>query len=233
LIDLKTEIVKNFRRLEMFLEYLTTDPLYYMSWILIIIFSVSVHEFSHALSAYLEGDNTAKNLGYFTLDPIKHMGWASLGMLLFLGLAWGSCPVNPHRFKHKALGDAIVSFAGPLANGLLAILFSILYVISVNFLPRDIYPNYIMQFIDSLFYIGVYANIALLLLNLIPLPPLDGHRVFSYLVPSIQNFYNYIGNSGFLFLFILLWLPGVSSVFWNTSVGISDFLIGFFSLFVN
>ena len=103
----------------MFLTYLFNNPQFYIYWIVIIIFSICVHEFSHALVAYWQGDDTAKKQGYFTINPMVQMGKISLLCVLIFGLCWGACPVDPNKMKHK-YSDALVSFAGPFSNFVLS-----------------------------------------------------------------------------------------------------------------
>ena len=108
----------------MFLRYLLTDSQYFIWWVTISVFSVCLHELFHALAATYEGDDTPKQLGYLTLNPLVHMGQQSLIILLLTGMCWGLCPVNPRKFRHR-YGDALVAFAGPFANLLLMILFAL------------------------------------------------------------------------------------------------------------
>jgi Zn-dependent protease len=198
----------------MFILLLFSNFQYFISWIVIIVFSVCLHELFHALAAYWQGDTTAKDQGYFTMDPVKHMGVTSLIMLVLMGLCWGSCPVNPTKFKSKN-SDAIISFAGPFANFMLVILFAFLYVIFDNFTFTALAPH-VKTNLLYVFKLGSQANAALAILNMIPLPPLDGSKIAAHFFPSMSNFNARLGNAGFGILFALFYIiPGFSYIFWQ------------------
>lgn len=177
--------------------------------------SVTIHELFHAFAAHYEGDSLAKDLGYFTLDPIKHLGSGALILLLILGLCWGKCPVNPEKFKHR-YGNAIVSFAGPFANFLLVVVFLLLYFVllklNINFIDANVKSNLI-----KFFEIAARANASLVILNLLPIPPLDGSSILKEFIPSLSNFIDQIGSAGFILVLILFMIPGISKFFWMVS----------------
>ena len=81
----------------LFVQYLSSDPLYFFSWTLAVIFSVCFHEYWHAATALKLGDDTAARAGHLSFNPMVQMGPASLIMLLLIGIAWGSVPVDPRR----------------------------------------------------------------------------------------------------------------------------------------
>jgi len=200
----------------MFIKYLFTDFQYFISAIVIVIFSVCIHELSHAVVAYQQGDSTAKDDGYCTLDPVKHMGGISIIMLILTGLCWGACPVNPKNFKNN-YSDAIISFAGPFANLLLVLIFAFLYIIfsahTMTFIPYYV-KNNLMYF----FKLGSTLNAALVIFNLIPIPPLDGSKIAEYFFPSFANFNSNVGLAGLFTLFALFWMfPNFSYLFWEIS----------------
>ncbi len=107
----------------MFIQSLL-DPdqrLFYVSWVITVIFSITLHELAHGLMALRRGDHTPVELGHMTINPLVHMGPFSLAALFFLGIAWGAMPVNPSRLRGK-YGEALVALAGPVTNLLLAFL---------------------------------------------------------------------------------------------------------------
>ena len=183
----------------MFISYIFTDFRFYIFWITITIFSTCIHEFAHAITAYWQGDDTAKLMGRFTLNPMAHMGSVSLCCLLFFGLCWGLCPVNPSKFKHD-YSDAVVSFAGPLSNLIIALIFAILYCIFSKYTDSSIIMNNIIYFC----WIGAYSEFVIALFNLIPIPPLDGSKVFEYLIPKVKPFFYSIGSNGLFAVFLIL-----------------------------
>lgn len=137
-------------------------------------FSVCVHEFSHAYTAFRLGDSTAADAGHLTLNPLKQMGIFSIVMLLIFGFCWGAVPVDPSRVSR---GRRILIFlAGPLANWILffagLIILVILGKLNVKFDP-------LYQFL----FIFAELNAVLGTFNLLPVPPLDGGAV-------VQEFIN-------------------------------------------
>src|SRR3989344_5311410 len=178
--------------------------------IIIILFSLSIHEFAHAWVANLFGDPTAKNEGRMTLNPFKH--WDTVGTTLLVGLlilralqvfgsppvfGWGKpVPVNEGNFENPRLHGIQTALAGPMSNFLLAMILALI-VRSIT-LP---------ELVSTAFALAIYVNIFLMFFNLLPIPPLDGSRVLR-LFMSEQSYYNLASNPVFLFggIFIVLYL---------------------------
>ena len=166
--------------LGVFIEYLWKDPQFFFAVTFLVVFSVCCHEFMHAWTALKQGDPTAADAGHLTLNPMKQMGWFSLLLLAFFGLAWGQVPVNPGNLRKP--GAAVkVALAGPLTNLVLAFLFLLL----CSILIRAGFPN--EQGTYMIFYGGV-LNIVLFVLNMIPVPGFDGYTVFSHFFPRFLRF---------------------------------------------
>lgn len=194
----------------------------------VFIVSASTHEYLHARSAYSLGDKTAYMMGRLTLNPIVHIDLLGSVILPILAAFTGipvigwmkAVPVNPYNFKKIERDQAIVSFAGPFANLMIATLSFIL--IKVITMPIDGTPliykiltylnanentlilNAISVIITFLwmFYI---LNIMLMIFNLLPFPPLDGGWILRFLLPSNgKKFYDQIYPYGFLILYALL-----------------------------
>jgi Zn-dependent protease len=161
--------------LNLFLSNLLTDPWYYFSWVFIVMFSICLHEYAHAVTALNRGDDTAATQGHLTLNPLIQMGWTSLILLCVVGIAWGSVPVNPGRYRSRA-DSAMVAAAGPAANVLLSVMAALLAVVFVD-LPK----------ISAFFQFAGLANAVLFLLNMLPVPMLDGWSVFSMFIPRMQE----------------------------------------------
>lgn len=106
----------------MLIQLLFDNPVTYTSIVVIVIASVVLHELAHGFAAIQQGDRTPVTSGHMTLDPVVHMGQASLIMLCVVGLAWGQMPVRPAHFRNRKWGEAIVSGAGPATNLALALL---------------------------------------------------------------------------------------------------------------
>jgi len=205
----------------MFVLELFRDPVYYFTAVFTVTFSICLHELFHALAANYEGDTTAKDRGYFTMNPMVHMGKEALVILLLLGISWGACPVEPHRFRHR-YGDALVSFAGPLANILLVIVFAILGTFIAFLFPQGPITGFLLFFC----LITGVLNAGLFLLNMIPLPPLDGATILQDFLPQTKAFYSKLGQYGLAILFLLFFIiPGFGTVFWGAARTINDSVI--------
>jgi Zn-dependent protease len=158
----------------------------FLTFLPVFLISLGLHEFAHAFSASKLGDDTAKKQGRLTLNPFKHadligtylMPLASLTSSIAL-IGWAKpVPIDRSKFKNTFRDDAIVSFAGPLSNFILSILFFILYLIFTHFIPGD------KHFILNLCWYGVFFNIFLAFFNLLPIPPLDGSHILFDLFPN-------------------------------------------------
>lgn len=148
--------------------------------------SITIHEFAHAFAAYKLGDPTAKNLGRLTLNPFKHADL--IGTLImpiasfasgFALIGWAKpVPVDRRNFTNVYKDDGIVSFAGPLSNLILALIFFLAFFLILNFHLTE------NQLIINIFWYGVFFNIFLCAFNLLPIPPLDGSHILFDLFPN-------------------------------------------------
>ncbi len=170
--------------------------------------AIVLHELAHGLCAYWLGDPTAKLKGRLSLNPIRHIdpvGSILVPGTLFLAHVMGltkslmlfgwakPVPVNFHQLRPRRLGMALVALAGPLTNMALAFIFSKLYV----------WPA-LSQIADTLAW-GVLLNLTLAVFNMVPIPPLDGSRVVSsVLPPSLANSYNRLEPFGIIIVILLL-----------------------------
>lgn len=143
--------------------------------------SSSFHEFAHAYTAYLLGDDTAKAEGRMTLNPLAHIDPIGFILMLVGKIGWSKpVPVNAYNFENPQLGNALVSAAGPLSNVILAIFSALLLKFSVTApLPTVVAENMALFFVVMLF-----VNISLTLFNLLPVPPLDGSNIVEYFLPK-------------------------------------------------
>ena len=157
--------------------------------------AISVHEFGHAYSAHLLGDDTAKMYGRMTLNPAKHLDiMGSIAMVIF-HIGWAKpVPVNPNNFKNYKIGNTIVSLAGVTANIITAII-----CILINKYVNMYAINLIAQ------YVIVY-NVGFAAFNLLPIPPLDGWGVISSFIPYKYNelVYKYESMSSIIFLALII-----------------------------
>lgn len=165
---------------------LNIDPIFFFGFLLGFVIGTTFHEFMHAYSAYLLGDDTAQREGRITLNPAAHfdpLGFF-MGVLMALGvgfLAWGRpVPVNPYALRFGKRGMAIVAVAGPLSNLAFASVLFPLYNFTGGALPVEI-----REMIGWMMYI----NLLLFSFNLIPIPPLDG---FNILVGILPNYWSLV-----------------------------------------
>lgn len=175
----------------------------------IVLISLTVHEFSHGYASYLLGDNTARNYGRLTLNPLKHLDpMGALCMLLF-GFGWAKpCPVNPRYYKHPRSGMAITAAAGPLSNIILAFL-NLIFMNLVGIIPvsSEGFGATAVGVAYLFFYLMAQMNVYLAVFNLLPIPPLDGSRVAFIFLPTkayfgVMKYERYI----MIAMFALLWL---------------------------
>ena len=181
-------------------------------WVLPVIFAITVHEVAHGWVAKKYGDNTASSQGRLTLNPIKHIdlfGTIILpGLLLITGtgfiFGWAKpVPVDPRNFKNPLHDMAIVALAGPVSNLLMAVFWALIVRLGVTIgagteaisLPL-IYSG----------VAGISINLVLALINLLPIPPLDGSRILTGMLPSYWAWqYNRLERYGFIILLVLLY----------------------------
>jgi len=180
--------------------------------LIVLLFSVIIHELAHGYVAYSLGDPTAKYEGRLTLNPLKHLdpiGSVILPLLLFIVgspflFGWAKpVPINPYNFRDQKYGEIKVSIAGPVSNFLLAIIFGlILRFIPQNFILADSRILVALSFIVSI-------NIWLAVFNLIPVPPLDGSWIlFSFLPEKFAGFKNFLRQYGIVILVLLILFGG-------------------------
>lgn len=175
--------------------------------IIVLIFSIVIHEVSHGAMANWLGDPTAKYAGRLTLNPIPHIdpiGSVMLPLLMYLShtgfiLGWAKpVPYNPYNLRDQKYGPALVGAAGPGSNLLLAIGFGILIriLLAYNFGSTDLL---------NFFAIIVQINILLAIFNLVPIPPLDGSKILFYLLPdSAYRFKTFLEQNGFILLLVFV-----------------------------
>lgn len=152
------------------------NPAWVISWCAWFVISIVLHELAHGWAALWEGDRTPIELGHITWNPVVHMGWMSVIVFALAGIGWGAMPVSPHRFRHW-WGDALVSAAGPAMNLLLAGISIVLGGLWLTL--RDHFGDPFHANVMVFFQVGAAIGIILALLNMLPVPPLDGSRILA------------------------------------------------------
>ncbi len=176
-----------------------------LSSIFVVFCTLPIHEFAHAVVADRLGDPTARRKGRLTLNPFAHLDlWGCL-MIVLVGFGYAKpVPVNMRNFKNPKAGMAIVALAGPLSNLVMAILFLILrWVFGVH--GTSDFTLILAYF----FYYAAYINVSLAVFNLLPIPPLDGSRIATALIPN-ETYYKIMQYERYIMigLFVLL-LTGI------------------------
>lgn len=186
-------------------------------WILPVIFAITVHEVAHGWVAKKYGDNTASMLGRLTLNPIKHVD--ILGTLIIPGLllissagfifGWAKpVPVDLRYFKNPRKDMAIVALAGPVSNLLMALAWALIARVGVIVEMEAITKPLVYMGMA-----GITINLVLALINLIPIPPLDGSRIVTGFLPNRLAWqYNKLERFGFIILIVLLYTGGLSYI---------------------
>lgn len=149
--------------------------------LLAVLFCLTVHETCHGLAALALGDPTAKRQHRLSLNPLRHIDWFGLLMMLVAGFGWAKpVPVNPNYFKKPRQGMALTALAGPASNLLLALLLLIPARLIYTYAHYSVFNQTALDFLTS----TAVLSIGLGLFNLIPIPPLDGSKVLAVLLPE-------------------------------------------------
>lgn len=174
-----------------------------------IILGLTVHEYCHALMAQWCGDNTSRDQGRVTLNPLKHIDPFGFIMLLIAGFGWAKPVQFNEQNLHNPKTDVLkIALAGPMANAITAMLLSIIFVLCKNLFPG--YNGYSVQIVFEVLIYAIYINWGLFVFNLIPLPPLDGSHILFYPLRKFPVVYNILYKYGTLVLFGILIISTIS-----------------------
>jgi len=150
-----------------------------------ILIALTFHEFAHAYAAYRHGDDTAKQLGRLSLNPLRHLDPLGTIMIFLVHFGWAKpVPVNPYRLKNPRKDMLWISAAGPLANMVLALASGLLlrFLFTINGTP-DYHTGTAMGLFIFMVVMSLQINLALAIFNILPIAPLDGSKILAGLLP--------------------------------------------------
>lgn len=176
--------------------------------IIVLIFSAIIHEYMHGWTAHYLGDPTAKDAGRLTLNPIPHIDLYGSIILPFVFILFNSpiifgwakpVPFNPYNLRDQKYGSAKVALSGPMSNFAMALLFGLL----IRFFSG--YLIILSPLILNFLYVIVFINLLLMVLNLVPIPPLDGSKVILPFLPyDLQMKFLRLERYGFLLVLLFI-----------------------------
>lgn len=179
-----------------------------------VLLAITVHEFGHAIAAYKLGDDTPLVQGRLSLNPLDHVDPLGLAMLLFAHIGWGKpVQVDPRNYNRNISvekADAIVSFAGPLMNFITALIFALIYCAIYKFAGVAFLTSKIGSIIMAIVISVITMDIGLGVFNLIPLPPLDGSKIFLPILPYNAKTWFIQHEQIFYFIFLIIWITGIA-----------------------
>lgn len=185
---------------------LLLEHMIYIFQVIVLIFSAIIHEYMHGFVAHSLGDDTAKNAGRLTLNPLAHLEWFGsffLPLMMILSgvgfvIGWAKpVPYNPYNLRDRKYGDAKVALAGPLSNLVVAVAFGLI----LKFAP------FISLTFAGLLSVIIYINLLLMVFNLLPIPPLDGSKVLATFLPAdLKEKYLRHERFGFIAVIVVIML---------------------------
>jgi Zn-dependent protease len=200
-----------------------------LTYYVVLLFSLSVHESAHGWMALRMGDDTAARQGRITLNPFSHIDPIGTVLIPVLQMFWGGVPllgwakptpVGASNFRKLARGHVLVAAAGPVSNVLLALVFTAALFVGVRAGAEGNEP------VGTLLRTGVHMNVVLALFNLVPLPPLDGSWVASWGLPrSVAAVYDRVVEPYGHWILLLLFATGVLGLLLSPFINVMSDLL--------
>ncbi|MBP3381447.1 MAG: site-2 protease family protein [Clostridia bacterium] len=152
------------------------------AYAVIVFIVLPIHELAHAWAAHLLGDDTARWQGRLKFNPLRHLDLFGTIMLVLFGVGYAKpVPVNPYNFRNRKRDMALTALAGPLSNIVLAVIAVAIFRVCVFFVTDTALLSYLYLILIDVF---ASVNIGLAVFNLLPIPPLDGSRIFGFFLPD-------------------------------------------------
>lgn len=213
----------------MFLNLFLGSPAVAIAWLVAILTSLTIHEFSHALIGKLRGDKTAEYEGRLTLNPVSHIDPMGLILLLAFGFGWAKpVPYNPYNLKDPKWDSVKVALAGPVSNLIMALVAGIAFQVLVG--GGIVAP---LNLLSIFLFLSILLNLFLMLFNLIPVHPLDGSKLFFALFghPKYQKLRMFVATRGPQVLMIAVLISAFTAInifffIFTPAFSICDVLIG-------
>lgn len=203
------------------LDSFVSHPGQLAATVLILVAAITFHEWGHAAAAHACGDDTAKEQGRLTLDPLKHLDILGSIFILLVGFGWGKpVPVNPQNFRNPRRDDILVSAAGPAMNVVQLVVFGIgLRIFHMAGYSPPAFVAYIFEY-------GFMINVLLAIFNLIPVGPLDGAHILKGFLPlkAAVRFSRFNTRYGWAVLALMLF-TGVASYVFSPALAVARFVI--------
>jgi Zn-dependent protease len=216
-------------------EFTTVQKIFI--WLIPILLAITLHEAAHGFVAYRLGDDTAKKAGRITLNPFKHVdlvGTIILPVVLFMTTSfifgWAKpVPVVAEKLRSPKRDMALVALAGPLSNFIMALLWMAAVKLGISLAQHDIYAGFPLLYMGKS---GVMINLILMVLNLFPIPPLDGSRVLAFLLPTPwdRRFNQLHPLIGFMIILLLISTGILSTVMTPPLTWLQEMLVTVFAL---
>jgi len=204
-----------------------------------VIIAITFHEFAHAYVADKLGDDTPRRQGRVTLNPLAHIDPVGFFMLIFVHFGWGKpVEINPTNFNRKrsmAKQEMLVALAGPLMNIIIALILTII-LFAINTFAPSFTITMTGLIISLVLQMAISVNIGLGIFNLIPLPPLDGSKIFINILPYKAKTWFQDNIQIFYIIFVVLWVTNlmgyiISPVISVVSKGIYELVSAIFGIF--
>lgn len=204
-----------------------------------VIVAITFHEYAHAKMADKFGDTTPRNQGRLTLNPLAHMDPFGFVLLMFAHIGWGKpVQINPNNFtsnKSRSFCESMVALAGPLMNFAIAIVSAVIYLLILKLNPI-LFSTRMGLMLDIFLEMLITINIGLGVFNLVPLPPLDGEKIFKNILPYNAKAWLDRNEQTLYMVFMILWIFGVLEVIVSPVINlitkgmfwVINFIIGIF-----